>query len=55
MDDVIDENRKLKDQLGEYMEKAGRLEHQFNMLMDDKICLQNELALLKEDQVYNNL
>ena len=55
LDDVIDENRKLKDQLGEYMEKAGRLEHQFNMLMDDKICLQNELALLKEDQVYNNL
>ena len=55
LDDVIDENRKLKEQLGEYMEKAGRLEHQFNMLMDDKICLQNELALLKEDQVYNNL
>ena len=55
LDDVIDENRKLKDQLGEYMEKAGRLEHHFNMLMDDKICLQNELALLKEDQVYNNL
>ena len=55
LDDVIDENRKLKDQLGEYMEKAGRLEHQFNMLMDDKICLQNELALLKEVQVYNNL
>ena len=55
LDDVIDENRKLKDQLGEYMEKAGRLEHQFNMLMDDKICLQNKLALLKEDQVYNNL
>lgn len=55
LDDVIDENRKLKEQLGEYMEKAGRLEHQFNMLMDDKICLQNELALLKEDKVYNNL
>jgi hypothetical protein len=55
MDDVIDENRKLKEQLGEYMEKAGRLEHQFNMLMDDKICLQNELALLKEEQVYHNL
>ena len=55
LDDVIDENIKLKDQLGEYMEKAGRLEHQFNMLMDDKICLQNELALLKEVQVYNNL
>jgi hypothetical protein len=55
MDDVIDENRKLRQQLSEYMEKAGRLEHQFNMVMDDKICLQNELALLKEDQVYNNL
>lgn len=55
MDDVIDENRKLKEQLGEYMEKAGRLEHQFNMLMDDKICLQNELALLKEEHVYHNL
>ena len=52
---MIDENRKLKEQLGVYMEKAGRLEHQFNILMDDKICLQNELALLKEDKVYNNL
>ena len=55
LDDVIDENKKLKDQLGEYMEKAGRLEHQFNMLMDDKISLQNELALLKENQIYHNL
>ena len=55
LDDVIDENRKLKEQLGVYMEKAGRLEHQFNILMDDKICLQNELALLKENQIYNNL
>ena len=54
MDDVIDENRKLKEQLGEYMEKAGRLEHQFNMLMDDKISVSNELAWLKE-QAYNNV
>ena len=54
LDDVIDENRKLKDQLGEYMEKAGRLEHQFNMLMDDKISVSNELAWLKE-QAYNNV
>jgi hypothetical protein len=55
LDDVIVENRKLKDQLGEYMEKSGRLEHQFNMLMDDKISLQNELALIKEQHVYHNL
>lgn len=55
LDDVIVENKKLKDQLGEYMEKSGRLEHQFNMLMDDKISLQNELALIKEQQVYHNL
>ena len=54
LDDVIDENRKLKEQLGEYMEKAGRLEHQFNMLMDDKISVSNELAWLKE-QAYNNV
>jgi heat shock protein HspQ len=54
LDDVIDENRKLKEQLGEYIEKAGRLEHEFNMLMDDKICVSNELAWLKE-QAYNNV
>ena len=54
LDDVIDENRKLKEQLGEYMEKAGRLQHEFNMLMDDKICVSNELAWLKE-QAYNNV
>lgn len=55
IDELIQENRNLKAQLGEYMEKAGRLEHEFNMLMDDKICVSNELALLKENQVYNNL
>ena len=55
IDEIIDENKKLTEKLGVYMEKAGRLEHQFNMLMDDKICLQNELALLKEKQVYHNL
>jgi hypothetical protein len=55
IDEVIDENRKLTEKLGVYMEKSGRLEHEFNMLMDDKICLQNELALLKENQIYNNL
>ena len=55
LDDVIDENRKLTEQLGIYMEKSGRLEHEFNMLMDDKISLQNELALLKENQIYHNL
>ena len=41
IDEVIDENRKLTEKLGVYMEKSGRLEHEFNMLMDDKICLQN--------------
>ena len=55
IDEIIDENKKLTEKLGVYMEKAGRLEHEFNMLMDDKICLQNELALLKEQQVYHNL
>jgi hypothetical protein len=55
IDEVIDENRKLTEQLGVYMEKSGRLEHEFNMLMDEKISLQNQLALLKEEQVYNNV
>ena len=55
LDEIIDENKKLTEKLGVYMEKAGRLEHEFNMLMDDKISLQNELALLKENQVYHNL
>ena len=49
LDDVIDENKKLREQLGEYMEKTGRLEHQFNMLMDEKISLQNHNALLQEE------
>jgi hypothetical protein len=55
IDEIIDENRKLTEKLGVYMEKSGRLEHEFNMLMDDKISLQNQLALLKEEQVYNNV
>jgi hypothetical protein len=55
LDEIIDENRKLTEKLGIYMEKSGRLEHEFNMLMDDKISLQNELALLKENQIYHNL
>lgn len=55
IDEVIDENRKLTEQLGVYMEKSGRMEHEFNMLMDEKISLQNQLALLKEEQVYNNV
>jgi hypothetical protein len=49
LDDVIDENKKLREQLGEYMEKTGRLEHQFNMLMDEKISRQNHNALLQEE------
>jgi hypothetical protein len=55
LDEIIDENKKLTEKLGVYMEKSGRLEHEFNMLMDDKISLQNELALLKENQIYHNL
>jgi hypothetical protein len=55
LDEIMDENKKLTEKLGVYMEKAGRLEHEFNILMDDKISLQNELALLKENQVYHNL
>lgn len=55
IDEIIDENKKLTEKLGVYMEKSGRLEHEFNMLMDDKISLQNELALLKENQIYHNL
>ena len=55
LDDVMDENRKLREQLGEYMEKAGRLEHEYNMLMDEKLCVSNELAWLKEQEVYNNV
>ena len=55
LEDVLEENRKLTEQLSVYMEKSGSLEHQFNILFDDKLCLQNELALLKEDCVYNNL
>jgi len=54
-DDLFEENRKLREQLGEYIEKVGRLEHEFNMLMDEKICVNNELAWLKEQQVYNNV
>jgi hypothetical protein len=55
LDDVMDENRKLREQLDEYMEKAGRLEHEYNMLMDEKLCVSSELAWLKEQQVYNNV
>ena len=55
LDEVIIENRKLTEKLGVYMEKSGRLEHEFNMLMDDKISLQNELTLLKENHIYHNL
>ena len=54
LEDVLEENRKLTEQLRVYMEKSGRLEHQFNMLMDDKISVSNELAWLKE-QAYNNV
>ncbi len=54
-DDLVEENRKLREQLGEYMEKAGRLEHEFNMLMDEKLCVSNELEWLKEQQLYNNV
>ena len=54
-DDLVEENRKLREQLGEYMEKAGRLEHEYNMLMDEKLCVSNELAWLKEQEVYNNV
>jgi hypothetical protein len=55
LDDLVDENRKLREQLGEYMAKVGRLEHEYNMLMDEKLCVNNELAWLKEQQVYNNV
>ena len=55
LDDVMDEIRKLREQLGEYMEKAGRLEHEFNMLMDEKLCVSNELVWLKEQHLYNNV
>ena len=48
MDDLVNENRRLKQELYEYMEKAGRLEHEYNMLMDEKISLNNELVWLKE-------
>ena len=48
MDDLVEENRRLKQELHEYMEKAGRLEHEYNMLMDEKICVSNELVWLKE-------
>jgi hypothetical protein len=54
-DDLVRENRKLREQLGEYMGKVGRLEHEYNMLMDEKLCVSNELAWLKEQQVYNNV
>jgi len=54
-DDLVDENKKLREQLGEYMEKVSRLEHEYNMLMDEKLCFSNELAWLKEQQVYNNV
>ena len=54
-DDLVSENRKLREQLGQYMEKVGRLEHEYNMLMDEKLCVSNELAWLKEQQVYNNV
>jgi hypothetical protein len=47
-DDLVEENRKLREQLGEYMEKVGRLEHEYNMLMDEKLCLNNEVVWLRE-------
>ncbi len=55
MDDLVDENRRLQAQLFEYMEKVGRLEHEYNMLMDEKLCVTNELEWIKEQQVYNNV
>lgn len=50
-DDLVEENRKLREQLGEYMEKVGRLEHEYNMLMDEKLCLNNEVVWLREMNV----
>jgi len=55
MDYIVDENRRLKEQLSVYMEKAGRLEHEYNMLMDEKICVSNELVWLKELYILNNV
>jgi hypothetical protein len=48
LDEVVEENIKVKAQLGEYMERFGRLEHQYNMLMDENITLQNHNAILQE-------
>ena len=48
LDEVVEENIKVKAELGEYMERFGRLEHQYNMLMDENITLQNHNAILQE-------
>ena len=55
LDEVLEENKKLKYLVGEYIAKEGKLSHEHNMLMDDFISVKNQLALLKEEKMYNNV
>jgi hypothetical protein len=55
LDKVLEENRQLKYMVGEYIAKEGRASHEHAMLMDDLISVKNQLALLKEEQMYNNV
>jgi hypothetical protein len=50
-----EENRILKEQIGKYMAMEGKAAHEHNMLMDDYISVKNQLALLKEEQMFNNV
>lgn len=55
LDAVLEENRQLKYMVGEYIAKEGKASHEHAMLMDDLISVKNQLALLKEEQMYNNV
>ena len=55
LDAVLEENRQLKYMVCEYIAKEGKASHEHAMLMDDLISVKNQLALLKEEQMYNNV
>ena len=55
MDDLLEENKTLKFRLGEQIVMSGRLDYKVDILNDEIIALKNQIALLKEDGVYDNL
>lgn len=55
MDDLLEENKNLKLRLGEQIVMSGRLDYKVDILNDEIIALKNQIALLKEDGVYDNL